>query len=637
MKVKGISFFELHAEKFVLGAAVLILLGVLYLQFAGGDGVRVDGREVSVGEVNSILRQRAEGLASRLRSDSPAGVDLLDGDLPMVAEAFGPAVESGIANASPLPRSMPSLAGMLIPSDIADVAWYHEPRLASAPVIDVVQTSDALTEEGWARLQALGGRFEGDPTTYDVTWLTPAASIDLASLRRALAGSKPASDPPRMQIPSVWFNDALQIVDVVFERQELVDGAWGAIEMVPAFPTQDSFRPYIAEADADLRDDVFDELQRPARQLEILQPEFVPTANGLFVPPVPTEIASAAEDPAMAAAGEEVRRLQRELQRYRQDRARTQARLDELGGPVRDDEMDEGDRSRGRGGRGDRDDAGGGGSSPPGGRGLGSGGMQGRRGSGEDAAAIEARNRKRRALTDRVNRLDGRIAATEEALRDLAPDMDTGADDSKLPDVNADDRILVWTHDLDVVANRTYRYRVRVEIYNPFFARTNQLVPEQQPLADGFTMATAVGPWSEGVMVSPPVSFFLMRANPGDGGLGLGTASVEIFAFRDGRRRSQTFSVQPGDVIGEVANVRVAGRNEGDVDFSTGWYVIDILADPSRDGGDASDGGGAIVLVGRLDDSNAFERRVPDEDRSSSDRRRFIDEVRASDSAAREG
>jgi len=634
MKVKGISFFELHAEKFVLGLAVLALLAVLYLQFAGGDGVRVDGREVSVGEVNSILRQRAEQLATRLRADAPPGVEILEGELPVVAESFRSALADGGGDATPLPRSMPSLASLLIPSDIADVAWYHEPALASAPVLDVLQTFDAVTEQGWATLRPLGGRFESQPTSYDVTWLTPYAVVDLASMRMAIRGSELGADPPRMQIPPVWFNDAMQIVDVVFERQELVDGAWGDVETVPPFPTQNSFRPELAEADAALRDDVFEELRRPARQLEILQPEFVDTSNDLFVPPVSTDSTSVAEDPEAAAAGEEIRRLQRELQRYRQDRARKQARLDELGGPLRDDEMDQGDRSRGRGGRGDQD-AGGGGAAPPGGRGLGSGGMQGRRGAGEDPAAIERKNRRRRALGLDITRLDRRIAELEESLRELAPEVDTSADASRLPNVDVDDRILVWTHDLGVVANRTYRYRVRVEIYNPFFARTNQLVTEQQSLATGFTLASAVGPWSRAVPVTPPVSFFLMRADPNDGGLGLGTASVEIFAFRDGRRRSQTFSVQPGDVIGDVATVRVEGRNVGDVDFSTGWFVVDILSDPSRDAGDGSDGNGAIVRVGRIGDPSAVRNRIPAEDRASGERRRLVDEVRTSASSAR--
>jgi len=64
--------------------------------------------------------------------------------------------------------------------------------------------------------------------------------------------------------------------------------------------------------------------------------------------------------------------------------------------------------------------------------------------------------------------------------------------------------------------------------------------------------------------------------------------------------------------------------------------VIDILSDPSKEGGDSDDeGGAAIVLVGRVDDPSAVEQRVPGNDRGSEERRRFIDEVRASESAGR--
>ncbi|MGA1709617.1 MAG: hypothetical protein ACO4CI_13120, partial [Phycisphaerales bacterium] len=174
------------------------------------------------------------------------------------------------------------------------------------------------------------------------------------------------------------------IVDVVFERQEQMDGGWGPVESVAAFPTQDSYRPYVATADASLRDDVFEELARAARQLEILQPDFVEVVNGSFVPPIDAPAASAA-DPQAAAAGEEASRLRRELQRYRQDEARTKARLDELGGPVRDDEEKPAGRPGGRD-RGRDSGSAGGGAAPPGGGGLGSGsGMQGRRGAGDEA------------------------------------------------------------------------------------------------------------------------------------------------------------------------------------------------------------------------------------------------------------
>ena len=633
MKVKGISFFELHAEKFVLGLAVLLLLAVVAMQFIGGGStVRVDNREVGVGEVNSILKQRAEALAARLRADAPSGVDLFDGEPPVMIGTFTDAISASISPRGELPKGQPALASSLVPSDIADVAWYHEPRFSGVSIGEVVQTSDAVTTQGWGTLAALGGRFESEPTTFDLTWLTPSVRIDLAAFRNELIRNAPTANPPRLPIPSIWHNEALMLVDVVFERQQQTASGWGAIEVVGAFPTQDSYRAYLAEADASLRDDVFEELAREARQLEILQPEFVETVNGSFVPPIEAPVESMA-DPAAATASEEISRLRRELQRFRQDEARTKARLDELGGPVRDDEEKPAGRPGGRD-RGRDDGSSGGGAAPPRGGGLGSGsGMQGRRGAG-DAAQDEATRRRRIALSERLQRIASQISRTESEIAQLAPGLETTGGAVQIPDVNEDSAIVAWTHDLNVAPGAVYRYRARVEVYNPFFARTTQLVPEQQRLAAGFTISSVASDWSPPVRVAPPVSFFLARAVPGEGGLGLGTASMEVFAFRDGKRRAESFSVQPGDVIGSPATVRRGGRVLAEVDFTTGWFVVDILEDPSRDdvaGGDRAKG--AIVLVARVDDPSVVEARYVEVDRASEMRRRFSDEVRAASDA----
>lgn len=630
MKVKGISFFELHAEKFVLGLAVLILVAVIAMQFLGGGAtVRVDNREVGVGEVNGLLRQRAQQLADRLRDDAPSGVDLFEGEVPLVVESFRAEMTAPLIDSAGLAPSRPSLASALVPSDIAEVVWYYEPRFAGVAMGEIVQTADALTEEGWQQLQPLGGRFDGPAGDLDVTWISPSAVVDLAALREELQRSQPRLSPARQAVPSLWFNERLYLVDVVFERQELVNGQWAEAVVVPAFPTQDSFRSDAAEADAALRDAMFEELSQAARQLEILQPEFVATRNGSFVEPLPVE-ATTPSDAAAPAVSDEVRRLRRELQRLRQDEARTKSRLDELGGPLRDEDQKPGDRPSGRGGgrdAGDGGGSGGGGAAPPRGGGLGSGsGMQGRRGAG-DAAQDEATKRRRIALGKRLETIAAAIARTEADLAKLAPGMESGGAAVTLPSMDQDASVVVWTHDLGVEPNRAYRYRARVDVYNPFFARTNQMVPEQQSLAAGFTMGTAFSEWSDAVQVSPPVGFFLTRATPGEGSLGLGTATVEVFAFRDGRRRSASFSVQPGDVIGGMESVRQAGKPDALVDFSTGWYVMDIIEDPSRDQVDGNERTrGVVVLVGRLGGSEP-EQRLPESDRNNPLRRKYADEV----------
>jgi hypothetical protein len=233
-------------------------------------------------------------------------------------------------------------------------------------------------------------------------------------------------------------------------------------------------------------------------------------------------------------------------------------------------------------------------------------------------------------LSERLQRIASQIARTEAEIARVAPGLETSGSTVEIPNVNEDASIVAWTHDLEVKPGSVYRYRARVEVYNPFFARTTQLVPEQQSLANGFTVSSVASEWSPSVRVSPPVSFFLARAVPGEGGLGLGTASMEVFAFRDGKRRSESFSVQPGDVIGSPATVRRGGKVLAEVDFTTGWFIVDILEDPSRDdvsGGDRAKG--AIVLVARVEDPSVIEARYVEVDRSSETRRRFVDEARS--------
>ena len=60
----------------------------------------------------------------------------------------------------------------------------------------------------------------------------------------------------------------------------------------------------------------------------------------------------------------------------------------------------------------------------------------------------------------------------------------------KLTDINREDTIPIWAHDLDVKPESTYRYRCIVQVYNPFFGRKRQLVPQQVGLSDAFVLAS---------------------------------------------------------------------------------------------------------------------------------------------------
>ena len=232
------------------------------------------------------------------------------------------------------------------------------------------------------------------------------------------------------------------------------------------------------------------------------------------------------------------------------------------------------------------------------------GGAAGRKSGG--SMSNEADRRRRIGLTKKLNRLMQEIERFETQLSALNPEakmeLETG-NEVELKDVATADEMLVWAHDLGVEPGKTYRYRCRILMFNPFFARGRQLLPDQQGLAESFEIASAVSEWSSPVQVAPPVEFFVVRASDGGGSLGMGEARIELYRYEGGARRTEQFTVQPGERIGRKARV-----GDSMVDFQTDWYLVDVIDDPAADGRsgvDAKDD--ATVICRRLDGT---ERRI---------------------------
>ena len=135
--------------------------------------------------------------------------------------------------------------------------------------------------------------------------------------------------------------------------------------------------------------------------------------------------------------------------------------------------------------------------------------------------------------------------------------------------------VATWFHDDSVEAGKTYRYRMRVKLWNRYLGQMRAVrAPEsaKEPIL--------VGEWSlpsDPVTVTPSTYFFLK------GGRENNLASVEVWKWRDGDWVRQTFEVAVGDVIGGVRKVRreelddKTGRE--DVDFTTGAVVLDLRTD----------------------------------------------------------
>ncbi|MCZ6816016.1 MAG: hypothetical protein O7F76_04865 [Planctomycetota bacterium] len=128
--------------------------------------------------------------------------------------------------------------------------------------------------------------------------------------------------------------------------------------------------------------------------------------------------------------------------------------------------------------------------------------------------------------------------------------------------------------DLNVVAGRTYEYRIRYEVYNHFAGNTDILKDPAD--ASKLTLWSDWSPPSRKVDVKSDIEFFISNVSRRK------KDQVQVAVYKTSRANQvdqRTFSVQVGDAIGGPGG----GKTKG-VDFSTGMICVDLDFDAKVDG-----------------------------------------------------
>jgi hypothetical protein len=638
MKLKGINKFEQHLEKIVLGVSVIGLLAIVGWQFLSPPSFKLGSRSVQAGEVDALLEVKANALLARLNDSEKSDIEIPTDTVKLAAPDFSSAIKGPITPVESLARTAPNFNGALVKDAVSAVdIWYFEPTVPALQMRGVQETADALTADSAkdaakvSKILAARPDFQKIEGPKDVVWTTPLARIDLKRLRAELADSRKDATPPLMAIPGVWYQETPYVVDIAFERRERADdGSWGTPVVVPVFANRAdeiTFRGRIENAAADVRDEVFALLGSDDNQKEILQPTFYETVNGAFVSPM--LLADAGEGAASASgadAGATRRNLQLQTQlQDKQRRALTlRGELEKLGGVFdeeaerkKEEERKKDERDQKEAEKAGSKGGGKGGSGPGGGPG---GSMSGKNNSsaGDDLKDAKRKLAERKTKSAVLQRVEAEIAALVKSLG-AASGAGAGGPAVKAPTLGSLDELLVWGHDLEVMPGHTYQYRCVARVYNPFFGKGNQLVQKQadKGLASQFTIDSAASEWSTSITVSPDVRFFVTRAIVADGSLALGSAQVEVYKLLGGQWRKSETSVQPGERIGRIDN-----KGAQPVDFTTQYFVIDVVEDldtsrgPSTAGKDRRPG---LVVVGSITGTGT-EVRFPYTDYEAPDR-----------------
>lgn len=610
MKTKGIPIWEQYLEHIVLGIAFLVLIGFTAMQFIGSPNtVEVAGvGKVGPGEVDRLLESKALEVSQSIGGDAI--------DLPQPSPVLVKFEESKSASLSGQkslafvwePKISPVASEIVTVGDGAFVV----PTIA-APFEPIgKQYFDTLPEEVVAEFPDLR-KSVPSAAPYDISWITAAAKFNALDVLRQWGSTGPNGE---VALPPRWYDNTVYFVDVRIEREELVGGQWVQSILLEPIPGQLTYRAEMADrVDAAMRDQILSDVSTPAGMNSLLRPEFFVGAAGAWAPPREAEqgvLGVVNEDPLVTD-------LKIKLTRDRKELERVKKRFEDLGCPPEaPPKKDEPNRP--------------GQPTPPlvpgGGEGAGSGG--GRQiGSTKPPQTEETNERQCRGLRARLKTLNQQVARLEEQLAKLqaeAPEPEVVEEVERL------DEIVIWGHDINIRPGGVYRYRFVVEIYNPLFLRGNDLLPAQKQLAEQFALASAASDWTAPITAEPPLRLFVINARPAEHNTGLGqlptgSAVAEVYRFRDGRWWQKGFSVQPGERIGGV------DAKQSNVDYSTDWFVLDVVPEVAAESSQMSQGLGAVVLLQNLVDDGVLQIRLPRQDLHDPERAYLRQEVQAAKAA----
>jgi len=211
---------------------------------------------------------------------------------------------------------------------------------------------------------------------------------------------------------------------------------------------------------------------------------------------------------------------------------------------------------------------------------------------GETDVLTRKEEREERARERELRLEEVRLTSARTTIDDLYKKLDEVLIADKTGLRRLREQLVFWAHDDSLEPGKTYRYRIRLGVFNPV-AGTNQFQEEDKDLKNQIVL------WSdfseiEGIVKVPGTLYFFPQGVKEAAKV----VTVQVSKYALGSWYSKNFAVKPGEVIGAVADVgpvekiRGGGRGGGaapvsldTIDYGTGAVLVDIVSVDDWSGG----------------------------------------------------
>ena len=578
MRKKGVNFFEEHIEKIVL---VIIGLACIWLLITRvlirPNYIEYDNKKFGPGDIDNYIRKEAEILRMKL-IDKPEQLPPYEQRVPgFIAQVDSPIGDIDVDLHWPLPihssidfrdnkYRIPSIG------EVTGAVIEYFRTVAYVPTIDI-------DEENPYDLTVC------EPN--DIDFVTVEARFDVAGLHGGFYESFVGDE-----VLEEWRDPCL--VNPVFaaaqlQRQELDgDGSWSEWQIVPR--TKIDARRQMFESVQGIKELQPGELKVRMVQFDdaevrtaLLQPEAykIASAKEEWFPPslhkkyveqqqeIELEKRRRAREAEMKEREEEREKAREEREKAREERRSSAFDTRSYpgfggrnGGYTRRDERF-GSSGRGREPRTRRD-------------------LSESRDDSE--TSTRRREREERAREREARLAELRAASKRTSLDDIYKELDEILITRRTDIAKLREPVVFWAHDDTIEAEKIYRYRIRLGVFNPI-AGTNQVDEQDKDLKDQVILWSGFSDIT-GIVKIPGTLYFFPRDVQEVSKVV--TVQVTVTRYMLGYWYSKDFAVKRGEVIGKVADFEPMEGEKSTIapmvavvpetiDYGTGTVLVDVV------------------------------------------------------------